>query len=355
MISTVSSPRAVAPTTSNRRGRFLALTWSLLAGAVPAPLVAQGQTHAQDHSQHAASTPASAPATPGNSAAARAFAAASGTPATIIVAHGGDSVWNQHVLDVARQVKTGAPVEVSFLMGPAAAKTRFQDVVARLEKGGASRIVVVPMLVSSYSGHYDQIRYLAGDSVTLDDMMQHHLHMAGIEKPRTSVPMVMTKAIDSAPELADVLTDRARAMTNAPREHALLIVGHGPNSAEDYAHWMQNLRVVADSVKARTGYRDVRLEMVRDDAPAHVRAEAVIRVRELIDLQNQLTGREVMVVPVLLSRGVVSRSKVANDIAGTKSRYVAETILPHPAMARWVESRVRDAVSGTTVGAAAQH
>ena len=347
MISTVySSPAATASVLR----RFLPLMSALATLAAPATV--RGQM--QDHGQHGASKPVSAQAAAVSNAAAKAFAAAGGTPATIIVAHGGDSVWNQHVLDVARQVKTGGAVEVSFLMGPAAAKTRFQDVVARLEEGGASRIVVVPMLVSSHSGHYDQIRYLAGDSITLDDMMQHHLHMAGIEKPRTAVPMVMTKAIDSAPELADVLTDRARAMTNAPREHALLIVGHGPNSAEDYAYWMQHLRVVADSVKARTGYRDVRLEMVRDDAPAHVRAEAVIRVRELIDLQNQLTGREVMVVPVLLSRGVVSRSKVANDIAGTKSRYVAETILPHPAMARWVESRVREAVSGTAVKAAAQ-
>ncbi|MBL0940613.1 MAG: hypothetical protein IBJ03_17090 [Gemmatimonadaceae bacterium] len=268
--------------------------------------------------------------------------------ATIIVAHGGDSIWNSHVFDVARQAKTGGPVEVSFLMGPAAAQTRFQDVVAKLEKGGASRIVVIPMLVSSHSGHYDQIRYLAGENVKLDETMEHHLHMSGIAKPTTRVPMVITKAIDSSPELADVLTDRAKAMTNAPREHALMIVGHGPNDAEEYAHWMRHLRIVADSVKARTGYRDVRLEMVRDDAPPHVRAEAVIRVRELIDMQSQITGRDVMVIPVLLSRGSVSRSKVAADIAGTKSKYVAETILPHPAMARWVESRVREASAAST-------
>jgi sirohydrochlorin cobaltochelatase len=74
-----------------------------------------------------------------------------------------------------------------------------------------------------------------------------------------------------------------------------------------------------------------------------VRAEAVTRVRELIELQHQLTQRDVMVIPVLVSRGTVSRSKVAADIAGTRSRYVAETLLPHPAMARWIESRVRSA------------
>ncbi|HEV8362479.1 MAG TPA: hypothetical protein VGQ52_03090 [Gemmatimonadaceae bacterium] len=34
---------------------------------------------------------------------------------------------------------------------------------------------------------------------------------------------------------------------------AVLIVGHGPNSAEDYAAWMTNLRTVADSVRLRGG------------------------------------------------------------------------------------------------------
>ena len=36
----------------------------------------------------------------------------------------------------------------------------------------------------------------------------------------------------------------ARALTTTPREQALFIVGHGPNSAEDYAAWMENLRPV---------------------------------------------------------------------------------------------------------------
>ncbi len=287
---------------------------------------------------------AAAMAQPHGAAADRPGAHAThGTVGTIVIAHGGDSLWNSYVHQVAGQARTGGPVAVSFLMGPEAARTRFQDVVARLEREGVTRLVVVPLLVSSHSGHYDQIRYLAGENVTLDHDMTHHLHMSGIDRPATTLPITLTKAIDSAPELATVLTDRALALTKEPAAHALMIVGHGPNSAEDYAHWMRHLRQVADSVKARTGYRDVRVELVRDDAPAHVRAEAVTRVRELIALQHLVTGREVMVTPVLVSRGAVSRSKVAADIAGTPSRYVPETLLPHPAMARFIESRVRDA------------
>ena len=266
----------------------------------------------------------------------------------VIVAHGGDSVWNAHVLDVARQAKTGGPVEVSFLMGAGAKTARFQDAVARLEARGVSQIVVVPMLVSSHSGHFDQIRYLAGESVQLGETMMHHLHMAGIERPTPRVPLRMTRAMDDAGEMARVLADRALALAPQPRARALLIVGHGPNGAEEYAAWMGNLRPVADSVKAWTGFRDVRVELVRDDAPAPVRAEAVRRVRELIDLQRMATGQDVIVVPVLVSKGSVSRDKLPRDIAGTPSVYVGEPLLPHAAMARWVERRVQESVASST-------
>ena len=280
-------------------------------------------------------------------AAAALLAASSSAAAqkvgTIVIAHGGDSIWNAHVREVVGQARTGGPVEVSFLMGAGAKTARFQDAVARLDRQGVSQIVVVPMLVSSHSGHYDQVRWLGGEDVQLSESMHHHLHMAGIDRAPTKTPIRVTKAMDASGEVAQVLAERALAMTKTPKEQALLIVGHGPNSAEDYAGWMENLRPVADSVKKLTGFRDVRVDLVRDDAPAPVRAEAVRRVRELIDLQHMATGREVIVVPVLVSKGSVSRSKVPNDIRGTPSVYTGEPLLPHPAMARWIESRVRDA------------
>jgi sirohydrochlorin ferrochelatase len=262
---------------------------------------------------------------------------------TVVIAHGGDSLWNSHVIDAARAARTGGPVEVSFLMGPAAAKARFQDAVATLERAGVDSIVVVPVLVSSFSGHYDQLRWLVGESVELDETMQHHLHMSGIERPATRVRIRLARAMDDAPEIADVLADRAFSLARAqgvdPRTRALLIVGHGPNTAEENAAWMQHLRPVAERVKAMTGFRDVRVDLVRDDAPAAVRAEAVKHVRELVELQQALTGADVLVVPVLVSKGQVSRDKLPADLRGTPHVYAGDPLLPHPAMVRWIESR----------------
>jgi sirohydrochlorin cobaltochelatase len=270
--------------------------------------------------------------------------------ATMIVAHGGGPAWDARVEAVARDVRLPGPVAVSFLMGPGAKANRFQDVAQKLIRGGAREIVVVPMLVSSHSGHYEQIRYLAGASDSLDAEMQHHLEMSGIERPKTQAAFRLTKAIDDAPEIAEVLADRARGLAKAPARQALFIVGHGPNSSEDYAAWMTNLRRVSDKVRARSGFRTVTVELVRDDAPAPVRAEAVARIRELILLQHELTGEPVVVVPALIAAGRVSREKLPKDLNGLPITYTEEGLLPHPEMARWVESQVRQAVlTGTAL------
>jgi sirohydrochlorin ferrochelatase len=247
------------------------------------------------------------------------------------------------VFDIARGANTGGPVEVAFLMGSAASTHRFQDVVRQLETARVSRIVVVPMLVSSYSGHYDQVRYLAGQDTSLDEAMLHHLQMAGIERPRTTVPIHLATALDAAPQVAHVLADRATKLATDPASQALMIVGHGPNSAEDYAMWMKNLRILADSVMGIVKFRDVRVDVVRDDAPPEVRGEAVTRVRELIQLQHMITGKPVVVVPILVSAGAISRDKLPADLQGMPIVYDGAPLLPHAAISRWVEWQVRTA------------
>ncbi len=267
---------------------------------------------------------------------------------TILVAHGGSAEWNNRVLSIVSGANTGGPVEVSFLMGPGAKETRIQDVAKKLEAAGVSRIVVVPLLISSHSGHYEQIRYLAGQTNELSESMLHHLHMGGLEPIKTKIPVTVAKAIDDSPDVARVLAERARALVPSPEGRALFLIGHGPNSSEDLAVWMKNLRVLGDSVQALTGFRDVRVGLVQDDAPPHVRAEAVTRVRELISLQHELTGKDVAVVPVLISKGKLSAEKLPQDLAGLPVVYNGEPLLPHPILARWIESRVSEATRLTS-------
>ncbi|HEU0052421.1 MAG TPA: CbiX/SirB N-terminal domain-containing protein [Longimicrobium sp.] len=274
---------------------------------------------------------------------AAAPAAAQGAPkvGTLILAHGGDKGWNDQVRAVAANVRTGGPVEIAFLMGPEAPAHRFQDAAKRLESEGAEEIVVVPLLVSSHSGHYEQIRWLAGETDQLEEEMMHHLHMAGIERASVRVPMYVSRAIDDSPEVARVLTERARALATAPARQAVYLLGHGPNDDDNFARWMNNLRPVADSVRARAGFRAAGFGLVRDDAPAEVRAAAVARVRAEITALNRETGQTVVVVPVLISRGSVGDVRFRRDLEGLPVTYSGEPLLPHPGLAAWIVARVR--------------
>ena len=280
--------------------------------------------------------------------AARTGAAA--TPPTVgvlIVAHGADAAWNAPVeslaVAVARRGVVRGPVAVAFLMGDAARTHRFQDQVADLSRRGASTVVVVPLLVSSHSGHFDQLRYLAGTLDTLEGEMAQHLAMAGIARV-TATPMAVARAFDDARELAHVLSERAKALAPTDREQrALFLFGHGPNSAEDYALWMKNLRAVADSVRRMAGFASVAVELVRDDAPPVVRAEAVRRAREIVELQHAATGRDVVVVPILVSAGDISRRKLPADLGGLPVVYAGTPLLPDSAWPAWVERSAAEA------------
>jgi sirohydrochlorin ferrochelatase len=260
----------------------------------------------------------------------------------VVVAHGADSIWNERVREVARLAAIDGPIDVAFLMGPEAESRPFQEVVAGLADRGATEIVVVPLLVSSHSGHYDQLRWLAGEIDSLGGYMRHHLEMAGITRPAAGPRLTLAAALDDAPELADVLADRALALAESPADQALFLIGHGPNAAEDHARWMENLRPIAERVLEATGFRDVKVGLVRDDAPAEVRAEAVRGIREVIALQHDLTGRPVVVVPVLVSEGSVSREKIPADLEGLPVVYTGDPILPHPALATWIGRRFVD-------------
>jgi sirohydrochlorin ferrochelatase len=289
---------------------------------------------------------------PGGAGAQTAPSADPAVTGTILVAHGASADWNAPVHRIAAAARTGGPVEVSFLMGDSAASYRFQDAAARLVARGATRIVVVPLLASSYSGHYEQIRYLARETAELDPSLRRHLDEAGIERAAGTVPLRLTPAIDASMEVADILAERALHLARTPAEQSLFIIGHGPGSAEDYARWMNHLRPVADSVRSATGFDDVKLGLVRDDAAPAVRREAVRRIRELIELQAEATGRDVVVVPLLISRGYISTRKLPEDLEGLPIAYDGEGLLPHPALAGWIERRVREGASSLTTEAA---
>lgn len=62
----------------------------------------------------------------------------------------------------------------------------------------------------------------------------------------------------------------------------------------------------------------------------------------MIELHHLATHRDVVVVPVLVARVEVNDVTVPRDLAGLPIVYRGEGLLPHAALATWVEARVRE-------------
>ena len=214
-------------------------------------------------------------------------------PAAIVVAHGAEAEWNDRVREIAGRAGTGGPVEVAFLMGPEAEARPFQDVVAGLLEEGASEIVVVPLLVSSYSGHYDQLRWLTGEIDSLSGYMAHHLEMAGITRPDDPSGIRLAAALDLLQHGLALLRRLGLVVVEllADAERGLEF---GAGCVQRLAEWLRLLL-------AELGHGEAELLLVVAE--------------ELVDLQQQGVGlaRQLAEGAVALLLGEVLSAAVADE------------------------------------------
>src|ERR671915_401784 len=74
----------------------------------------------------------------------------------LLLAHGGKPDWNDRVTAIAKAVSPSYPTEVAFGM---ATRANIQAAVDRLTANGVSRIVAVPLFVSSHSSVVTSTEY----------------------------------------------------------------------------------------------------------------------------------------------------------------------------------------------------
>lgn len=267
----------------------------------------------------------------------------------LVVAHGAGAEWNARVRETVAQVQWEGPVRLAFLMGEEKESAGWNAAVAQLAAQGAQRIVVVPLMVSSYGSHYRQIRYYAGELTELPAELASHDHGTHAPPP---VPMRVTAALDDAPELAAALGVRWAELEEADRRRPLLLVAHGPNDSADAIEWIENIRMVSEGLRARTR-SDLHVALLRDDAPPEVRRAAVAAMRDTVLAMAARAADSVVAMPVMISAGSITRLKIPADLEGLPIRYRPEPLAPRAELARWIERSARE--SAARAGAAAGH
>lgn len=271
-------------------------------------------------------------------AAAPLAAAPKSSYGLLLLAHGGDSSWNGEIMALRDRIRRTMPVEVALGMADADA---IQKALDRLELGGLVKIVAVPLFIHSDSEVMDQTRFVLGiaerPSAVFHRAMAAHPHgsrsSGGSHRVKSLKPLTMTKALDDHPLVAEILLERAKAISQAPASETVIVVGHGPVDDAANAAWFKTMQGLAGWVKAKGGFKSAAGATLRDDAPASVRAKAVKELRELVT-RASLNGR-VLVVPHLIARGGIEK-KVAEALAGLRYSWDGETLMPHKNMERWV-------------------
>lgn len=307
-------------------------------------------------------------------AAATAVAAPAEKVGVLVLAHGGSDTWNQWVIDATNGVAQKYPVEIAF--GMALPRT-IQEGIDKLEAKGVNKIVVVPLFISSHSFIIRQTEYLlkkrdvlAEPAVIMDHApgVQHDAPAAGnghggpgghggghgnhgggepvLEQLNFKSEIVMTRALDDHPAVAEMLYDRIKELSTKPAKETVIIVGHGPNPENDNRNWVAAMESLAAQIlekqqKAGSPSRQIFSVTVRDDADKAVYEQAKENLRGIVRQAGKLG--DVIVVPLLLSKGGIEQG-IVKRLEGLTYKWSGRTLLPDPKFEQFITSSVSIAV-----------
>jgi sirohydrochlorin ferrochelatase len=270
----------------------------------------------------------------------------------LLMAHGGRlQTWNEEVRHVADHVDLEVPTEVAFGM---ATRSTLQAGVDRLAARGVTEIIAVPLFVSSHSSVIDSTAYLLGVSTTAPedlkmfasmdhDSMNHGggmdmSHMAdnpeAMKPVASKVPIRMASALDHHAIVAEILTDRAATISKKPADEVVILIAHGPVPDEENKLWLADMKLLADSIKAKTGYAEIQYMTLRDDADDPVRDAATTELRQRIEKVNA-KKQTALIVPLLLSFGGIENGLVTR-LKGLEYRMPTQGLLPDQRIPSWV-------------------
>jgi sirohydrochlorin cobaltochelatase len=253
--------------------------------------------------------------------------------AVLIMAPGGSSAWNKAVKKAVHDAKLTYPSRLFFGMGDTQANVRdLQDDVAALEGEGAHTIVVVPLLVSSYSEVARQWKFLLGV-----DVQPGFINNPSFPIERHST-INFSEPLNDSSAVVEILLDRAQEISERPANEAVVIVAHGPNDNSDNQHWGEILQRIADGIRRRGGFKSVEGISLRDDAPAAIRSQSVQALRARIEAINR-AGDRALVVPLALAPGGME-NKVGLELRGMAYAFNTKTLLPDSRISEWIRSQV---------------
>jgi sirohydrochlorin ferrochelatase len=181
------------------------------------------------------------------------LAAAEESPGVLILAHGaGDPIWTVPLWEAANELKENLPypVAIGFLEYD---EPDIPDAVEQLNAVGVNKIVAVPLFISSYSNHIEEIKYILGLRKDLPDPDED------LERASPAGEVILIPAVDDHPLMAEVLTEQIKPLIKDPAHEVVVLAAHGSDSEEGKIGWKNNLESLGQQIQKRYPSRQTKV------------------------------------------------------------------------------------------------
>jgi hypothetical protein len=249
----------------------------------------------------------------------------------IAVPHGSEYNWNETMRAGLAPLTDDYNIAEAFSMVDPPVVER---AVRQLERDGMKAAVMV-RIFSMESSFQEKSHYILG---LQNDFGVSMMGERFPERIRTHMQMTTLGGLEASPHFAKGLLDRAQTISTNPSEETLILLAHGTGSDKENAHWMNNLRTIADTMRAHGGdaFRDIKVHTWREDWPEK-REETIPEIQQMVREAAE-TGTA-LVVPARTT----SQGRASQYLDGLDYRY-GKGFAPHPQFEKWMREQIETGI-----------
>jgi len=292
----------------------------------------------------------------------------------LVIAHGSPGEdWCAPVRDAVAEVDIPYPVELGFL--EFVPNETINDAVERLDDAGITKIIAVPLFVSSHSSHIQEIEYVLGLREMLPTMSEHVV-VEGVEMERSVVVMgdgyaishmpvetgadgvmramghpgeeeelipvetdaeiVLTGAMDDHWLVAGIVADRTADLVADTEDETLVLVAHGTDEEDNFAGWVNSTSSLADQARLKLTYWSDPAIGIGGTQAAFIHHNETLHpeftLRPIVE-----NAADPVVVPLMVSEGYFTGKKIPGLLENLTYTYDGKALTSHPNVAEWIE------------------
>lgn len=241
----------------------------------------------------------------------------------LVLGEGGDKVWKEQLALIEKRLGKAAPWEFA---GGQADQRAIQKAVEKLEAKRVSKIVVIPLYLSSNSDVMDQTRFLFGiREYPVKEFVGRGSSIS--RRVALKTPVVLGQALDDHAVVVEILASRALALARDAKKDGVFLVTPAPRAKEAREQLEHLGGLLAEKVRVKAGLSRAGAALL-DDKDLNKKVREFSRSGGTIVVSHALTPSEV--------ERIVPRS-----LSGVFMRFNGKgTLLPDERLATWLQQTI---------------